>query len=77
MEVVEYASEHDEVKDLLDMKKTLKWGDEDEKYLERLELIQKKWLKRRCSAVNRPEWRVARWRLRPRSPRRARGRPPP
>ena len=46
MEVVEYASEHDEVKDLLEMKKSLKWGDEDEKFLERLELIQKKWLKK-------------------------------
>ena len=29
MEVIEYASEHDEVKDLLDMKKSLKWADED------------------------------------------------
>jgi hypothetical protein len=46
MEVVAYASEHDEVKDLLEMKKSLKWGDEDEKFLERLELIQKKWLKK-------------------------------
>ena len=52
MEVVEYASEHDEVKDLLDMKKSLKWGDEDEKYLERLELIQKKWLKKLKQAAN-------------------------
>ena len=52
MEVVEYASEHDEVKDLLEMKKSLKWGDEDEKYLERLELIQKKWLKKLKQAAN-------------------------
>ena len=46
MEVVAYASEHDEVKDLLEMKKTLKWADDDDKFLERLELIQKKWLKK-------------------------------
>ena len=46
MEVVEFGSEHDEVKDLLEMKKTLKWADDDDKFLERLEFIQKKWLKK-------------------------------
>ena len=52
MEVIEYASEHGEVKDLLDMKKSLKWADEDEKFLERPELIQKKWIKKLKQAAN-------------------------
>jgi hypothetical protein len=57
MATKEYASELEEMKDLMELKDMMRWGDEDDEYTTRVALINKKWLnilKKECKGKGKP-----------------------